>query len=83
MALPPSAAVYVALSKFTFTAGTSSSVIDTVLVDVVPAETPVGSEPKARATLSSSSSTLSAVAAKVNVFSVSEAPKVRFAGTPE
>ena len=54
-------------------------------VDVlgVPALTPTGSVPKPSSTRSSSSSTLSSVALKVNVLLVSLAPNATLAGTPE
>ena len=55
--------------------GTSSSVIDTAAALLVPADTPLGKVPKPRSTDSPSSS-LSTVAAKVMVCSVSVAPKV-------
>ena len=79
MTVLPSAAVYVACSKATVTDGTSSSVIETTLSFTVPSEMPVGSVPKVSLTLSPSSSTLSAAAAKEKVFSVSAAAKVRLA----
>ena len=66
------------------TAGSSLSVMVTVVVEVVPAVTPVGRDaPKPRATVSPSSSAESSVAAKVMVFEVSPAAKVTLAGTPE
>ena len=65
------------------TAGSSLSVMVTVVVEVVPADTPVGGVPKPSATVSPSSSAVSSVAAKVNVFDVSPLAKVTLAGTPE
>ena len=55
----------------------------TVVVEVVPAVTPVGGVPKPSATVSPSSSAVSSVAAKVMVFNVSRLAKVTLAGTPE
>ena len=72
-----------ACSKLTVTDGTSSSVMETTAWLVVPALTPDGNVPKVSFTLSPSSSTSSAVAAKVMVVSVSPELKVTLAGTPE
>ena len=55
----------------------------TVLVAVLPAVTPSGGPPNARATLSPSSFTWSSVALKVKLFSVSPLWKTTLAGTPE
>ena len=55
----------------------------TAVSSVAPALTPVGSAPKASFTLSPSSSSVSAVAAKSKVLDVSPALKVTLAGTPE
>ena len=79
----PSATVYAACAKLTVTAGSSSSVMETVAPPVAPALTPGGSVPKASVTLSPSSSTVSSAARKVNDFSVSVAPNTTLAGTPE
>ena len=57
--------------------------IETTVSLVVPSLTPVGRVPKVSFTDSPSSSTVSAVAAKVKVFSVSPLLKVTLAGTPE
>ena len=65
------------------TDGTSSSVMEMVVSLVVPSVTPVGRVPKVSFTLSPSSSTLSEVAVKVKLFSVSPLLKVTLAGTPE
>ena len=54
--------------------------MDTVAVDVVPAVTRAGRVPNARATLSSSSSTVSSVAVNVNVLEVSPLSKLTLAG---
>ena len=81
--LLPSAALYESLPKLTVTVGSSLSVMLTVDVLVVPAVTRAGSVPNPRATLSSSSSTVSSVAVKVNVLDVSPLLKVTLAGTPE
>ena len=78
-----SATEYVDWPKETVTAGSSSSVIETVVSLVVPAVTPVGKEPKPSLTFSPSSSTVSAVAVKVNDLEVSVAANVTLAGTPE
>ena len=75
--------VYDAAPKETVTCGSSSSVMLTVVVEVVPAVTPLGGVPKPRATVSSSSSTVSSVAAKAISFDVSPLLKVTFCGTPE
>ena len=79
----PSATVYVPCPKLTVTAGTSSSVMLTVVSLGVPALTSGGRVPKPSFTLSSSSSSVSWVALKVNVFAVSPLLKVTLAGTPE
>ena len=81
VAVPPSAAVYVLAPNWTVTSGSSLSVMLTVVSSVAPAVTPVGSAPKA--TLSPSSSSASAVAAKSKVLDVSPALNVTVAGTPE
>ena len=58
--------------------------IDTCVVFGVPSETrSSGIAPKLSSTLSSSSSSVSCVAAKLNVFDVSVALKLTLAGTPE
>ena len=69
--------------KATVTDGSSSSVIETVLSFTLPALTPVGIVPKVSFTLSPSSSTVSAVAAKVKLLEVSPVLKVTLVGTPE
>ena len=63
------------------TEGTSSSVMETVVWSVTPSETPAGSVPKSRRTLSPSSLSLSAAALKVIVLEVSPALKVTLPGT--
>ena len=63
------------------TSGWSSSVMETVVWSVAPSETPAGSVPKSRRTLSSSSLSPSAAALKVIVFDVSPALKVTLEGT--
>ena len=79
-----SATVYVALPKLTVTAGTSSSVMLTMLAAGVPPVTSAGRlAPKLSLTLSPSSLTLSASAVKVKVIVVSPLVKVTLAGTPE
>ena len=78
-----SATEYVDCPNDTVTAGTSSSVIDTVDSDVVPAVTPVGNDPRPNFTDSPSSSTVSEAAENVKVFSVSPEANVTVAGTPE
>ena len=78
---PPSGAVYVAAAKLTVTAGTSSSVMFTVAWVGLMAKAPVGMLPNPSLTLSSSSSTVSWVALKVKVFSVSPLFKVTLVGT--
>ena len=65
----------------TVTPAASSSVM--VTVAVAPAVTSSGIVPKPSATLSPSSSMSSAVALKVNDFSVSPFWNTRFPGTPE
>ena len=55
----------------------------TVAALLVPELTRVGSVPKASLTFSPSSSTVSSVAMKVMLFSVSPLLKVRLLGTPE
>ena len=55
----------------------------TVVSASVPSDTRSGSVPKVSFTLSSSSSTSSWAARKVNVFEVSPLLKVTLAGTPE
>ena len=79
----PSVTVYDAAPKETVTAGSSLSVMVTVVVEVVPAVTPVGGVPKPSATVSPSSSTVSSSAVKVMVCDVSPLLKVTLAGTPE
>ena len=76
VAVPPSAAVYVAAPKLTVTCGSSSSLMLTVVSAVAPAVTPVGSAPKASFTLSPSSSSVSCVAVKTTVLDVSPELKV-------
>ena len=61
----------------------SSSVIDTTASFVDPSDTPVGSVSKPNFTDSPSSSKVSCVALKSNVFSVSPLLKVTLAGMPE
>ena len=56
---PPSGTEYDGCSNDTATDGTSSSVIETTVSLVVPADTRSGSVPKASLTLSPSSSTVS------------------------
>ena len=63
------------------TAGSSSSVMETVVSLVEPAVTPSGSMPKESFTFSPSSSTVSWVAVKVMVFSVSPLSKVTLLAT--
>ena len=75
--------VYDAAPKETVTAGSSLSVMLTVVVEVVPAVTPLGGVPKPSATVSPSSSTVSSSALKVIAFDVSPLLKVTLAGTPE
>ena len=65
------------------TAGSSLSLMETVVSLVVPAVTLEGSVPKPSFTRSSSSSSVSSSAVKVNDFSVSPLWKVTLAGTPE
>ena len=80
----PSATVYVPCPKLTVTDGTSSSVMLTVVSSGVPALTRAsGMEPNPSCTLSPSSSSVSCVALKVIVFSVSPLRKVTLDGTPE
>ena len=74
----PSVTVYDAAPKETVTAGSSLSVMVTVVVEVVPAVTPLGGVPKPSATVSPSSSTVSSVAAKAIAFDVSPLLKVTF-----
>ena len=69
--LLPSATVYDPCSKLTSTEGTSSSVIETMASPVEPSLTPAGRESKPSFTLSPSSSSVSSVAVKLKVFSVS------------
>ena len=57
--------------------------ISTVVALGVPPETRSGSAPKLSSTLSSSSSTVSSVAAKVISCDCSPAMKLTLAGTPE
>ena len=79
----PSATSWMARRKLISTSGSSLSVMLTNVSLTVPAETPVGSVPKVISTSSSSSSTVSSVALRVNVFDVSPASKVTLAGTLE
>ena len=61
----------------------SSSVMETTASVFVPPVTPGGNVPNVSCTDSSSSSSVSWVAVKVKLFSVSPVWKVRAAGTPE
>ena len=79
-----SATEYVAAPKSAVMVGTSSSVIDTRDVALVPVVMRFGSvTANPRLTFTSSSSTLSCVAVKVNDLLVCVALNCRFAGTPE
>ena len=72
----PSSTGYVAESKLTVTLGTSSSLMETVVSGTLPLDTPAGRAlPKVSLTLSPSSSTVSWVAVKVKVFSMSVGPR--------
>ena len=77
-----SEAVWLDCLKLTVTSGSSSSVIETVVLSLAPGFTPGGRSPKVSFTLSSSSSMVSGVVVKVKVFSVSVGAKVTSAGTP-
>ena len=80
----PSATVYVPCPKLTVTAGTSSSVMLTVVSSGVPALTRAsGMEPNPSRTLSPSSSSVSCVALKSKDLDVSPLWKVTPDGTPE
>ena len=79
----PKGPVNVGAPKETVTAGSSLSVMLTVVVEVVPAVTPLGGVPKPSATVSPSSSAVSSVAAKVMIFDVSPLSEGHVAGTPE
>ena len=57
--------------------------METMVSLVAPSVIPVGSVPKVSLTDSPSSSTVSGVAVKVKVFSVSPELKTTLAGTPE
>ena len=82
--VPPSATLYADCSKLTVTCGSSSSAMATVVSSGAPGAHPrSASVPKASFTLSPSSSTSSAVALKVMLFSVSPLLKLTVAGTPE
>ena len=72
-----------AAPKLTFTPGTSSSVMLTVVSEVVPAVTRSGRVPKPSLTDSPSSLSVSWIAENVTVFSVSPLAKVTLVGTPE
>ena len=65
------------------TVGTSSSVIETTAWDGLAEDTLGGSVPKVSRTRSPSSSSVSWMASKSNVFSVSPLLKTTLAGTPE
>ena len=80
--VPLSSMVAGVCTRVTVPAGTSSSVMVTTLSSVVPAVTPSGKVPNDSLTLSPSSSTSSAVAAKVKLFSVSPLAKFTLSGTP-
>ena len=67
----------------TVTLGASSSVMEMVVPLWVPVDTWSGRVPKLTLTLSPSSSTVSWMASKLKVFSVSPLLKTRFWGTPE
>ena len=79
----PSATVYVPCSKDTSTAGTSSSLMETVVSWVVPALTPAGGAPKLSFTDSSSSSSASSAAVNVKLLEVSVGPNVRLVAESE
>ena len=70
--------------KLTSTAGTSSSLMETVVSGTLPLDTPAGNGlSKVSLTLSPSSSTLSWVAVKVKVLEVSVGPKVTLVSESE
>ena len=78
----PSATVYDVCPNVTVTAGSSSSPMLSVVSVLVPAVTRSGRlDPNPSFTLSSSSSSVSSVAMKAMVFSVSPSLKVTLAGT--
>ena len=77
----PSVPVNELASNHTRTAGSSSSLMLTVVVRVEPALTPGGNVPKDSLTFSSSSSMVSSVALKEMVLDVSPLAKVTLSGT--
>ncbi len=79
----PSATERVADWKLTFISGWSLSTMVMTVCLFVSSETRVGSEPKVIFTVSPPSSTVSSVAVKLKVCSVSPESKVTLAGMPE